>query len=128
MMIGSDSVTSPSLLGKRTKSHPPVLTKVEIKPFPKKRTTGKRRRQEKGLGFEQNTCPLCYFSGENIMQGPITLYHFRYLQQPTSFLLRSWKSEDKNLTPESMLNLSPNSQKLRKFAIPTNHISFLMFF
>lgn len=109
MMIGSNSVMSPSLLGKRTNSHPPILTKAEIKPFPKKRRAGKRRRQEKGLGFKQNICSLRYFRGENIMQGTITLYHFRYLQQQTSFLLQPWKSEDKNLTPESMLNLSPNN-------------------
>lgn len=37
---------SPSLLGKRTNSHPPILTKAEIKPFPKKRRAGKRRQQE----------------------------------------------------------------------------------
>lgn len=46
--------------------------------------------------------------GENVMQSPITFLHFRYLQQQTSFLLQPWKSEDKNTTPESIFNLSPN--------------------
>lgn len=51
------------------------------------------------------------------------------MQQKTSFLLQAWKSEDKNLTPESIFNLSPNNfSELRALAIPANDTSFVMLF
>lgn len=43
------------------------------------------------------------------MQGHVNFYYFRYLQQQTSLLLPARKSEGKNLSSESIFNLSPNN-------------------
>lgn len=126
MMIGSISVMSPSLSGKRTRRHPPVLTAVEIKPFPKEKECCYQEKAGKRLApTKQMSSMLLFWGGRGMLLFIISDICSR--KQVSFYNLGKVKTRIWLL--KVFLTFHQRTfQKLRMLAIPANDTSFVMFF
>lgn len=128
-MIGSDSVICPSLWPRREKQEaPPVPMEGEIRLFPKDKEYCYQEKAGNMSGLTKHTSSVPLWWGGEVMQSHITFYHFRYLQQQVYFYnlgkvkTRIWLQKVFLIFPQTTF------QELKKFSIPANDTSFLMFF